>query len=185
MEIQELSDLARRWCEEYIVDFNKKAAALRAGYPSHSAELKGNQNYNDPRCQALVYELKRRVSLRSNISADWTLERLRMIAEAEITPVLVLLAASKDAATFAAHFQQLPDHVRAAVKSVKWGKYGPEIVLHDQLAATRDIGKYFGLFNDKIELTGPGGGPLQTITREMTPKEAADIYAQAIKGAAA
>lgn len=38
---------------------------------------------------------------------------------------------------------------------------------------SRDLG-----LADKTELTGPGGGPVQSITREMTPAEAADLYAQ-------
>lgn len=38
---------------------------------------------------------------------------------------------------------------------------------------SRDLG-----LADKTELTGPGGGPVQTITGEMTPAEAADLYAQ-------
>lgn len=36
----------------------------------------------------------------------------------------------------------------------------------------RDLG-----LADKKELTGAGGGPIQTITKEMTPQEAAEAYA--------
>lgn len=37
---------------------------------------------------------------------------------------------------------------------------------------SRDLG-----LADKTELTGPGGGPVQSITGEMSAKEAADLYA--------
>nr|QIG67132.1 terminase small subunit protein [Rhizobium phage RHph_TM26] len=39
------------------------------------------------------------------------------------------------------------------------------------------ISRLLGLA-DKTELTGPGGGPVQSITGNMTAKEAADLYAQ-------
>lgn len=38
---------------------------------------------------------------------------------------------------------------------------------------SRDLG-----LADKTELSGPGGGPVQTINGEMTAAEAADLYAQ-------
>lgn len=41
----------------------------------------------------------------------------------------------------------------------------------------RDLG-----LADKQELTGPGGGPLQTVTTEMTPAEAAEAYARTRDG---
>ncbi|QIG74950.1 terminase small subunit protein [Rhizobium phage RHph_I65] len=39
------------------------------------------------------------------------------------------------------------------------------------------ISRLLGLA-DKTELTGPGGGPVQSITGNMSAKEAADLYAQ-------
>lgn len=38
---------------------------------------------------------------------------------------------------------------------------------------SRDLG-----LADKTEISGPGGGPVQSITKEMTAEEAADLYAQ-------
>lgn len=38
---------------------------------------------------------------------------------------------------------------------------------------SRDLG-----LADKTEISGPGGGPVTSITKEMTPEEAADLYAQ-------
>lgn len=38
---------------------------------------------------------------------------------------------------------------------------------------SRDLG-----LADRREISGPGGGPVQSITSEMTPQEAADLYAQ-------
>jgi hypothetical protein len=38
---------------------------------------------------------------------------------------------------------------------------------------SRDLG-----LADRTEISGPGGGPVQSITKEMTAEEAADLYAQ-------
>lgn len=178
----ELSDKSKAWCAEYIIDFNAKEAAIRVGVPAHQAEYFGANNKADVRCKALIYELKRRVSLRSEISADRTLELLRQIAETDITEVLEVVIDSPDMPTLMSRFKALPEAVRAAVKSVKWGKNGPEIIMHDKMAAILNVGKYFGLFNDRLEVSGPGGGAIPMITTTMTPKEAADAYAAALKG---
>lgn len=42
---------------------------------------------------------------------------------------------------------------------------------------SRDLG-----LADKRELSGPGGGPVQTVTSDMTPEEAAELYAQTRDG---
>ena len=42
---------------------------------------------------------------------------------------------------------------------------------------SRDLG-----LADKRELSGPGGGPVQTVTSDMSPEEAAELYAQTRDG---
>ena len=49
------------------------------------------------------------------------------------------------------------------------------------LKAWHLLGKNLGMFSDKIELTGEGGGPIRTIDESMTQKEAIAIYEQNIK----
>lgn len=59
-----------------------------------------------------------------------------------------------------------------------------EAVIHEQkftgaaadLLNANIIARDLGLA-DKREHSGPGGGPIQTITKEMTPQEAAEAYA--------
>lgn len=64
-----------------------------------------------------------------------------------------------------------------------------EAVIHEQkftgaaadLLNANIIARDLGLA-DKREHTGAGGGPIQTITKEMTPQEAAEAYAATING---
>lgn len=37
--------------------------------------------------------------------------------------------------------------------------------LHDKLGALEKLGKHLGMFRDKVEHSGPGGGPIQTESR--------------------
>lgn len=180
--VAELTDQSRLFAAEYVVDFNGKAAAARVGVLGPQCEYKSTTWLRDPRIQALIREHKHKVALRSNISADWTLEKLRQLADTEITDILgLVLSYDGDKEKFMAAFRALPVDVRASVKSVKWTKYGPEIIQHDKPQAIMAVGKYFGLFNDKLEITGANGGAIETITTTMTPKQAADAYAAQIK----
>lgn len=180
-QIHPLGDMPRRFAEEYLIDFKAGPAALRAGY---AAMNEGYLLLTDPRIQALIKDGKRKISERVNISIDNTLEMLRRIAHGDITPVLRTLADDGKGSTFIERFEALPDEVRACVKSIKWTKNGPEIILHDKIAALTLIGKYQGIFTDKSEtkLVGPNGGPVQveTINPEMDAKTAAEMYAATI-----
>lgn len=41
--------------------------------------------------------------------------------------------------------------------------------LHDKLSALEKLGKHLGMFKDKVEHSGPGGGPIQT--EQMSARE--------------
>ncbi len=50
------------------------------------------------------------------------------------------------------------------------------------IKATIDtMNRYLGKPKESLEMTGPGGGPIQTITNEMSPKEAAQAFRDQIK----
>jgi hypothetical protein len=77
------------------------------------------------------------------------------------------------------------DEMKFALKSIKHGPNGPEVVLHDKLAANSWIGKYLEMFKETKDVrTGglPGGVPIEVVTREMDPKKAAEAYATTLQG---
>lgn len=176
-DIQPLDNRWKLFAAEYCVDFVVKRAAERANVPPASAYFM----VNDPRVQALITDAKRKASERVNISVDNTLEKLRMIADADIVGVLEALA-HVSGTTLAERLRQLPEEIQYSIKAIKWTKNGPEIVMHDKLKAIELIGRYYGLFKEQVELSGPNGGPLEMITPDMSPKEAADAYAAMLTG---
>lgn len=56
--------------------------------------------------------------------------------------------------------------------------------LHDKRAALVDIGRHFGMFKEKLEISGPDGGPIETANMHMTPAQAQEAYANLLKNAA-
>jgi phage terminase small subunit len=56
-----------------------------------------------------------------------------------------------------------------------------KIKLHDKRAALNDLGKHFGLFRDKLEVSGPNGGPIETsnaIEVSLLAKDERDMLRQ-------
>jgi len=64
-----------------------------------------------------------------------------------------------------------------AVESIEFNSLGlPKIKLR-KTSSMNNLGKNLGTLTDKVELSGPGGGPVRTINSTMTPQEAAEAYA--------
>lgn len=162
----------------YLEAFKITDAAEAAGV----SYTTGLQWMKDPRILADIAEGKRKVVLRAEISADQTLERLNKIVEADITVVLKALFAEGGIVGVTKALAELPDDVRFAIKSVEWTRNGPKVTMHDKVQSLMAIGKYFKLFVDKFELTGPNGGPVETIDHSMTPEKAQQAYADMLKG---
>jgi len=85
-----LTDKERRFCEEYIVDYNAKRAATIAGYTADWAGEAGYQVLQRPDVIEYLNHLKGEQTIRTKVNADYvlnaiveTLERCRQ----EVRPV--------------------------------------------------------------------------------------------------
>ena len=72
----------------------------------------------------------------------------------------------------------------AAVAEVKLTKDGITIKMHDKPTALHKLGLLLGMFTEKLELSGPNGKPIETITSSTDPRLAAELYARLIKNEA-
>ena len=81
-----LTPKQERFCHEYVVDLNG-AAAYRRAYPKAgtNADASAARLLAKPEVAARVAELQRERSERTRITAEWVLERLKAIIEAEKT----------------------------------------------------------------------------------------------------
>lgn len=57
--------------------------------------------------------------------------------------------------------RDLSPAARLLFAGAKQTQHGIEVRMHDQIAALRDVGKHFGAFRDRVELTGRNGGPVE------------------------
>ena len=57
--------------------------------------------------------------------------------------------------------ESIDDDTAGAVAEISQSKEGAlKVKLHDKRAALVDLGKHLGMFKDKVEHSGPGGGPV-------------------------
>lgn len=81
-----------------------------------------------------------------------------------------------------ADFRKLPEAERRLIAGVKMGKHGIEVQMRNQDDALKNLARYLGVYVEKQELTGKGGGPIQTqnvnYNLPTDPQEAARAYQQ-------
>ena len=65
-----LNPKQERFCQEYLVDLNATQAAIRAGYSHRTARAMGAENLTKPDIRALVAELQKARSERTQITQD-------------------------------------------------------------------------------------------------------------------
>jgi len=83
-ESKELTGKQKKFCEEYIFDFNASRAARVAGYSEGTAAEIGCENLTKPNIQAYIEELQADLSKTSGISRLKVLRELEKIAFSSI-----------------------------------------------------------------------------------------------------
>lgn len=171
-----LTPKQRRFVEEYLVDLNATQAAIRAGYSPRSAKQVGDALLSKPHVAAAVAALQAERTRRTQIDADYVLNRLVEIDQMDVLDILrddmslkpvrewpkvwrQYLSGFDLAEMFAGNGDE-----RAAIgilKKIKW----PDKVKNLEL-----LGKHVGVqaFRERVEHSGAGGGPIEVaaLTRE-------------------
>jgi phage terminase small subunit len=87
---------------------------------------------------------------------------------------------------YIADMRKLPPELRRLVASVEQTRNGIKVTMRDQDEALQRIAQYLGLMVNKTELTGPGGGPVQTANVNYSlpsdPQEASRAYQMLMEG---
>lgn len=149
---RKLTPKQEMFVREYLIDLNATAACVRAGYSSHTADRIGPELLGKTCVKAAIQVALEKRAEKVELNAEWVLKRLRDISNrcVQAEPVLIWDAGAKD--------------------WVKSGEYKFDSAGANK--ATELIGKHLGLFVDRREVSGPGGGPIQVqeISR-MTDEE--------------
>ncbi|WP_171473755.1 terminase small subunit [Frigoriglobus tundricola] len=71
----------QRFVDEYLIDLNATQAAIRAGYSARSAKGHTHRLLQDPEIRNAIDAAQAARRKRTELTADWVVERLRIEAE--------------------------------------------------------------------------------------------------------
>lgn len=83
----ELNDKRKKFCHEYILDFNGTQAAIRAGYSAKTAKEQSSQLLTKLNIQNYLAELKQNVAEESGITKKQLIDELAKIAFFDIRKI--------------------------------------------------------------------------------------------------
>lgn len=126
----------QRFVEEYLIDLNATQAAIRAGYSERSAAVIGHENLRKPKIMAELAKARAEQSKRVQIDQDWVLGKLVENVERAM--------------------QAEPVRDREGNET---GDYTYQGSVANR--ALELVGKHLGMFPDRHEHTGKGGGPIE------------------------
>jgi phage terminase small subunit len=181
-----LNDLQRAFVSEYLIDKNATAAYLRAGYKAKgtSAGVRASTLLDNVKVRAAIDKKLTAILERVEITPERILQELAAIAFADTTDFVQIVQHKTykknihEEYVLDENFERIPTYYetvdlkptdqltkfqRKAIKTIKQGKEGIEITLHDKKGALELLGRNAKLFTDKTELSGPDGEQLQVV----------------------
>lgn len=159
-----LTEKQKRFVEEYLVDLNATQAAIRAEYSPKTAYSMGQRLLKNVEVQATIQQAKQERSQRTEITQDMVLKELAKVAFANGTDFAKVVCREVPMTSVdddgnlqtVTKLQQLvevrdtsmiPPEKRAAIASIKEGKYGIEVSSYDKVKALELLGKHLGMFD--------------------------------------
>ncbi len=149
-----LSDKQKRFCEEYVIDWNATRAAKAAGYSDKTAHSIGHENLTKPEINAYIEEIQKDLAKLAGVSALRNILELKKIAYSSIGDFKENWMTEKD-------FKKLSADVKAALSEIHYVKEGKNKMvrfkLYDKQKAIEGLNKMLG-FNepDKTDITTGG-----------------------------
>lgn len=165
----------RRFCLAYVGEarFNAAEAARLAGYSPRTARSTACKLMQLPKVRAEIQRLMEEENERLGYSLT------RVIRE------FVDIGVQADIARFittdgemVTNLDGLPTHLIKSFKTREFkGVITREIVLHDRVDALKTLLKSLGGINDRLEITGPNGGPIDLARFDPTTMSTPELEA--------
>jgi phage terminase small subunit len=146
MSNEKLTDKQRRFCEEYVVDWNGTRAAIAAGYSEKTAYAIAGQNLRKLELKAYIEEIKNDLSRLSGVTALRNIKELAKVAYTNVSDF------KEDWFKFK-RFEDLTEDQKAAIAEITHSELniGEDMVkvveklkVHDKLKAIAMLNKMFG-----------------------------------------
>lgn len=126
-----MTDKQKRFCDEYLVDFNATQAAIRAGYSKKTAYSIGDENLRKPELKNYIDERIAEKQSQLIATQDEVLRYLTSVLRGEQKEQTLKMAG--------VGFQEV-EEINTSTK--------------DRLKAAELLGKAYGAFRDKVDVSG-------------------------------
>ena len=140
-----LNSKQQKFCHEYTIDQNGAQSAIRAGYSSRTANVKGAQLLTIVSIRTKIQSLQNEIAERLKLDAESIAMEYKSIGFSNIADYLNSDFSFKD-------ISRLPRLITAAIESIKIRRVGnavyTEIKLFDKLKALDALGKHLGMFGE-------------------------------------
>lgn len=173
MAKKKLTPKQERFVEEYLVDLNATQAAKRAGYSEKRAADIGFENLRKPEIADAIKKAKQERSRRTELTQDMVLEEIRAIAFSKFTDFADVIEVPHCIIDEAGNRIQvldedgnpvmkkvfdpkltadLTEEQKRVLQSIKRGRDGFEIKLHDKMKALELLCKHLGIFENTVKV---------------------------------
>lgn len=146
-----LSEKERKSVVGFLNGLSKKDACMEAGY---APSVKAHEVFKRPSVMKEIERRQHSMSTKAGVTADWIVERLKLIAGADLTDMLVIY----EDGTGVPDLNKLTPGLRVALTGIETDKFGDvvkiKVKLSDKLKALEMLARHLGMFNDKLEIAG-------------------------------
>jgi len=156
----------QRFCLEYVKDGNGTQAAIRAGYADKGAEVQAHHLLRNPKVLERIRTERDRLDGALNLSVERVLREYMRIAFLDPAQLY-------DAVGNLLPIKEMPADARRALSGIEVEEvYDFERGSKTQVATLRKVrfatkqgaldalAKHLGILKDRVEHSGPGGGPI-------------------------
>ena len=142
---QQMTDKQRRFCEEYVVDWNASRASRDAGYKPNAAQQTGAENLKKPVIQAYIDLIKSDLSRLSGVTALRNIRELAKLAYSSVSSFKSDWMTQKE-------FKELTPDQKACISEISYvertTKFGNETIvkfkLYDKIQAIKELNNMLG-----------------------------------------
>ncbi len=131
----------RKFCEEYVIDFNGSQAAVRSGYSKKTSKELAVRLLTNVNVKSYVEYLSEKASEKARKSKEDVIERLEQIAFANLDNAIT------DSGGF--DFKKIPESVKQVMKiEILSRKHvnTVKITSPDQLGAIKELARHHGIY---------------------------------------
>lgn len=150
----DLTEKQKRFCDEYLKDFNASRAAEQAGYKKRSAAQQAARMLRKDNIQEYIQARIDERTKRTEVTQDMVVNELKKIAFSNMGSV----ARWNGSGVSFFDSDELNEDAKATVMSVEetTNQHGGSLKIkqYDKTKALELLGRHLGMFKDKIEHSG-------------------------------